>query len=367
MVQGFATATNPDNNTKSLMFTLSAAQDTHFVSFEIRGKKDGNSLVQVYTRLGEFNGFEQNANAWELIFDQTIQLSKNQNTDIGSVIGDVFTPAGSDRSFHVYAKNGMLFKTGNAATSTAGNGSFLIKNGIFLKDRFKQSKGPGMMSGMIRFYTSSASSQTEDAPTTNNAPNTSTSPSGGGIVSPTVQVTSQPTPKPVAPTSKPMTPTPPTTNVPVKKLFETDANKSANTGGVMFTIKANTDATITSFDIIGKKDGGGQVVIYTIDDYQGNEEDDKDWELLCDKDIALQKNNPVNVGGMDRDVFIKAGSSISFYIWSKKGILYEKGNKQGALFDSDGILEIYEGLGTKNMFNKIDGVAMFSGVIRYVS
>lgn len=146
IVQEFETSVNYDKNTKSLMMTVNVAEDMTFVSLDIIGKKSGGSLVEIYTRLGDYDNNEENPNAWELIFEDTVDLTQEQATTIGEF--SVFTPAGSDRAFHVYAKNGLMYEQGNAAVKS--NGTLSLKKGVSLKDRFKQVKDTGIMSGSIR-------------------------------------------------------------------------------------------------------------------------------------------------------------------------------------------------------------------------
>ena len=129
------------------MFTATAIDSVAFASFGVFGNKSGNTLVEVYSRVGDYTGVEENPNAWELCFSNTVQLVKNQVTNIDTSVFDSYTTAGSKRSFHVYVKNGMLIRNGVSATS---NASLKIENGIFLKDRFNQNKGNALLTGALR-------------------------------------------------------------------------------------------------------------------------------------------------------------------------------------------------------------------------
>jgi hypothetical protein len=132
------------------MLAFTANEDLTFSSIDIIGKKSGNSLVEVYTRLGGYTDYEQNSRAWDLVFSGTVALSQNSATRV-SLNVDVFTPLGSDRAFQIYAQNGILFKKGSAAAvrTEVTNEKLSLENGVSLKDRFKQVKESGVMSGSI--------------------------------------------------------------------------------------------------------------------------------------------------------------------------------------------------------------------------
>ena len=136
----------------------------------------------------------------------------------------------------------------------------------------------------------------------------------------------------------------------------------------MFRVKAtNSDAVITSFEIEGKKDGESEVRIYTRqDDYQDHVEDSAGWVKVFDKKVQVSKNERTNLELLDEKVTIPAGSTHSFYVFSKKNMLYKKGNGNRGAFDGDGVLTMMEGIGTKKLFEEPTGSGKFSGGIRYV-
>ncbi|KAL7519280.1 hypothetical protein ACHAWX_004062 [Stephanocyclus meneghinianus] len=148
IVQQMTLGSSSNGNAKGVMFTATAIDSVAFASFGVFGNKNGNTLVEVYSRVGDYIGVEQNPNSWELCFSKTVQLQKNQVTNIDTLSCDTYTAAGSKRSFHVYAKNGMLIQ--NEASATF-NASLKIENGIFLKDRFNQNKGSALLTGVLSF------------------------------------------------------------------------------------------------------------------------------------------------------------------------------------------------------------------------
>jgi hypothetical protein len=138
-----------DGNAKAVIFSATAFEDVEFTSFAAIGKKSGQSLVEVYTRLGDYAGVEEDPDEWELCFSNEVEVLKNQlsNSFIESFECDTFTPAGAKRSFMVYSKKGMLIQKGISASSDA---LVQFDSGVWLKDKFTQVKGEGTMSGEIR-------------------------------------------------------------------------------------------------------------------------------------------------------------------------------------------------------------------------
>ncbi|KAL9184684.1 hypothetical protein ACHAXT_012654 [Thalassiosira profunda] len=208
---------------------------------------------------------------------------------------------------------------------------------------------------------------------------------------PTKQTTSQPTVPPsvsptASPTTSPITPNlstnaafgpldaPNPTQTPTKKptskmkrfRLRTRSNPNDNANGQMFTVRAIKQVTMRSFDIVGKKDGDSNVVIYSRPgEYSGHEEDPDGWTLVLDKSITLTRGEQTNTGELAEKVTIPEGETQSFYIWSKKPMRSRRGGAEGGLVRGDGKLEIYEGVATKKLFQTPLGTARFSGGLRY--
>ncbi|KAL3802772.1 hypothetical protein HJC23_007549 [Cyclotella cryptica] len=150
IVQQLTLGSSSNGNAKAVMFTATAIDSVSFASFGVVGKKNGDTLVEVYTRLGDYSGAEQNPNAWEHCFSNNVQLLKNRASNIASIENltcDTHTPSGTKRSFHVYVKNGILIQRG---VMNSSNTSLKVDNGIFLKDKFKQAKGQAVVFGEVR-------------------------------------------------------------------------------------------------------------------------------------------------------------------------------------------------------------------------
>lgn len=143
----------------------------------------------------------------------------------------------------------------------------------------------------------------------------------------------------------------------------------ANDRGLMFTIEANarSSVTISSFDVIGRRNIQGKCTVYTrAGDYKGHEEDGSEWDVIFDKkSVVMKRGGRSKLGALDQEVTIMSGSVQSFYIFCNRGILYAKGDSEGSPSDQDGSLIVKEGVTTRRLFERVGGVAKFSGWIRY--
>ncbi|KAL7533597.1 hypothetical protein ACHAXR_010512 [Thalassiosira sp. AJA248-18] len=369
--EGSLVQSSGNANSGGQMFTIQAATSEVIVSsFAIPGKKDGDSDVIVYTRIGDYAGHEEDVGGWEKIYDKKIAVEKGVITNLGKLDRDVRIPAGSSRSFYVYSKKGMLYEKGanKKGIPFGGDGSIVIESGIGTKKLFEEVTGFGQYSGEITYYTSVGLNDGPPPPPTG------------------------PTPPPPAPTPPPPAPTPPPPgpnptggtgcgnsvcedgenpgNCPsdcAVNHFSTRSDTNANSGGQMFTIDATNGAvTISTFGFPGKKDGNGDVMVFTrVGNYAGHEEDAGGWENIFDKKMTVEKGAISHLGKLDREVRIPAGSRQAFYVYSKKGMLYKKGDSPGSPFDSDGSITINEGIGTKKLFEEVTGNGQFSGVVSY--
>jgi hypothetical protein len=153
----------------------------------------------------------------------------------------------------------------------------------------------------------------------------------------------------------------------VEVAFDTGPGSGDIAKGFMFTITAEANLSIKSFELVGSKDGGGDVMIYTRQgSYEGYEKNSNGWTLILDGTINLKKNVPVYAGDFISDVRIARGSTVSFYVWSKKAMIFERRNDEGSVFKSDGSLTVKVGITMdKNLFKPKGIGSVFSGIIRY--
>eukprot|EP01082_Thalassiosira_pseudonana_P015771 g14019.t1 g14019 contig9:968778-972022(-) len=186
--------------------------------------------------------------------------------------------------------------------------------------------------------------------------------------SPVPNPTNNPTQRPVS-VSPTLLPTGRPTAVGSDAKQYTTPNMSKLNGsakGLMFTVKAKKDITITGFDIVAQKNAASSVLIYTRPgDYSGKEQTANGWELLFSGTENLKKTKISNMDDLMSDVRMSAGSTHSFYIYAKKGMKISKSNSKGNTYASDSSLSLTTGTTTKKVFKSVQGFGEFSGIIRY--
>ena len=138
----------------------------------------------------------------------------------------------------------------------------------------------------------------------------------------------------------------------------------------MFTVKANIKPIkVTSFDIIGKKDQSSQCMVFTkTGNYRGYERNGSTaiWKRVLNRQVRMSKNSPSNMGNLNSEVYIAAGSTQAFFIWCESEMLYQRGGSQGSAFASDGSITVSQGVGVEELFRDVTDTAKFCGRIRYV-
>ena len=359
----FKTKTNNNsNNAGGIMLTLKAAGDSTsatartsssepmcVTSLDAFGKKDADGVqVRVYTKVGSYIGFEEDDSVWKIVYNRQITTEKSIATQL-EFDQPVCIMTGDEHSFYIYSKKGLLFPRGNGNKQVPydTDNKLMIMEGIATKKEFDQVTMDSYYNGEVRYFSSGSTSsaprdtgvgkESPSTPTPTNSPSKSPSkpvaqPRGGGLVH-----------------------------------FISNSVTNANSRGVMFTLSAlQQDVHITSFDIRVKKDSDAQVMVYTRSgDYIGSEFSDEGWTLIFDASVQAVKGELTNIGQLNRDILITAGQQQSFYLYAKKGILYEEGNNQGDTFASDGVVAIQEGIALKKEFQQEVGVSKFSGGVLY--
>ena len=143
-------SSSANDASKAVMFTADAVKDVAFSSIGVFGKKNRNSLVQIYTREGSYTGFENSPAGWILCFNGILLLQQVVPTQI-DLKCSTYTKGGNSRSFHIYVKAGM--RAEKSASSVSSKDLLLVQNAVILKDMFKQVKEDGLMGGNLRYVT----------------------------------------------------------------------------------------------------------------------------------------------------------------------------------------------------------------------
>eukprot|EP00580_Thalassiosira_gravida_P017482 CAMPEP_0201658610 /NCGR_PEP_ID=MMETSP0494-20130426/1481_1 /ASSEMBLY_ACC=CAM_ASM_000839 /TAXON_ID=420259 /ORGANISM="Thalassiosira gravida, Strain GMp14c1" /LENGTH=1055 /DNA_ID=CAMNT_0048135709 /DNA_START=93 /DNA_END=3260 /DNA_ORIENTATION=+ len=182
---------------------------------------------------------------------------------------------------------------------------------------------------------------------------------------PTSQPTKLPTNFPTnRPTSNPTEPTLIRLSTPNRK-----GAKGKNAKGVAFTVQAKKDIIMTGMDIVAKTKADSRVVIYTR---KGEYADsaltsNTGWTLVYQGTIPNQKSQLYSLGDFTNEVKIAAGQSQSFYVYSKKRMLYTASESKGSVYSEDDYIAVREGRATRGLFRKPikDTASRFAGVMRY--
>ncbi len=92
------------------------------------------------------------------------------------------------------------------------------------------------------------------------------------------------------------------------------------------------------------------------------------WSEVYGGKILSQKDQLYELGDLvGGGVEMTAGETRSFYVFSKKGLLYKKSDDGRRMYAEDDAVGILEGQATKGLFRKpLPGAAArFAGVLRY--
>jgi hypothetical protein len=143
--------------TTGLMFSLDAKELVTLTSLDVESNKGGDSQVTVYVRQGDYEGYEFNQGAWEIVFDHSVSLQKNIATNIGKFDKDVVIPAGGRVSLFVFSKNGLMMMSTNTGSLRAAyeDDSLVMYNGLAIKNAFRKVNGNGTWNSSIKYYASS--------------------------------------------------------------------------------------------------------------------------------------------------------------------------------------------------------------------
>mmetsp|Transcript_16026 Transcript_16026/g.34907 ORF Transcript_16026/g.34907 Transcript_16026/m.34907 type:complete len:184 (-) Transcript_16026:215-766(-) len=136
-----------DSISRGQMFTIEAIRELTVFAFDVVGKK--KSLCQVYTKSGGYKGYENDSRSWNLVFGKQVQMTNDFHSTLGPLKPEVTIPAGSTQAFHVWCKEGILYKkTKYENVPFHSDGSLMINSGN------NNVGGNGKYSGWIRYYSS---------------------------------------------------------------------------------------------------------------------------------------------------------------------------------------------------------------------
>ncbi len=155
----------------------------------------------------------------------------------------------------------------------------------------------------------------------------------------------------------------------INKSITTIFNGTVTRNGTMFKVKALYDLLINSFEVhIGPGNNYNFAVYYLQDDYAGNETNQGAWTLVGNANgVVSQGLGRPTLIPLNINVPLAAGDTYSFYITctNNNNLRLSNGTTAGALYKSDGILELYEGTANQFLFGAFLEPRVFNGKINY--
>ena len=104
--------TDSSKGAPGIMFWVKAdSRDINISSFKFFTWSTTVNLVQIYTRAGEYTGFEVDQSGWEKIYEETIQLNGDGNLMTELSFADKLSiSSGSTQSFFIWISNNAYMK-----------------------------------------------------------------------------------------------------------------------------------------------------------------------------------------------------------------------------------------------------------------
>ena len=318
------------------MFTVEAKRNVLIESLVINSSSKGEGAVKVYTRRGGYAGHTSNPEGWYLVYNNPalIHGRRGQYTELGGFQQNVFIAEGMSQSFFVTSTRGVVYRAGTEEGALfVTNEDITILQGIGTTSKFSNVVySPRIWGGVMRYNVVGLNYAC-----------------GDGLCAMTEDSHSCPADC-------------------AGKELETTFKFNLGSSGVMFTVKALRDISITSLVVNAMSRGEGTVKVYTRDgSYNGHELKWKDWELIYNNPAVIhgRRGQYTELGGFQQNIPIAKGETQSFFVISTKGLVYKAGKKEGDLFTSNNAIEIYEGIGTTDEISgAIYSPRVFGGIVR---
>lgn len=154
---GLITTTFNNNNSQSgNMFNIDVLNDDLlFTGFDIN-LITGSQNVQIYTRLGGYQGFESSSAGWDLIFDSFVTSSGAGNPSFVD-INDTWFTSNSTYGLYITTSSGSMGYTNGTQEGSVyvDNGALRIREGLGMAYAFSTSFSPRVWNGSIHYQTTS--------------------------------------------------------------------------------------------------------------------------------------------------------------------------------------------------------------------
>ena len=123
-----------------VMFSVeSKSRNIEISSFQFFTAHAINTLVEIYTRVGQFHGFESNETEWVLVHNANLQLGGVNTLTKISLGSKLETPSGTSRSFFLWSGSPIRYTTmlGSEAGAVVNSDPFInIYNGKGFAKKF---------------------------------------------------------------------------------------------------------------------------------------------------------------------------------------------------------------------------------------
>mmetsp|Transcript_6256 Transcript_6256/g.9702 ORF Transcript_6256/g.9702 Transcript_6256/m.9702 type:complete len:840 (+) Transcript_6256:96-2615(+) len=356
---------NANQKAKGIMYQMQAEEaDVKIEKISFKTKDDKDTEVQVYFQLGAYESFPgggMDSNDWEEpVFDDIPDRTSDGLREV--VLDEVLTiPKGETASIQIVGKKEILYEEGDKEFATAyDTRDFKIFTGHSTKKSFEKKLKDADFVGEITYhtYTAKVTSTPSLSPSSSKLP---TLPPNDDSTSPSMLPSNRPSSSPDDGNGGDDTP----------KEYDTPNVNDAgdNAKGIMFTITSKSkEVTITDLGIIGKDAKESDLwVYYQKGSYAAFDALNKNaWEEVLRKKVALVPGEIFNLK-LDEDITIPAGEeTVSVYVVSKKGVLYEKPSKnQFDIYAQNEDFEVRVGTTTKKEFQQFEKLAEFAGRFVY--
>lgn len=128
----------------------------------------------------------------------------------------------------------------------------------------------------------------------------------------------------------------------------------------MFTVTAENEMIVSSIGVLGKRTRNSLVHIYTRSGpIDGFEDSSSGWELCYTQIVLLDRSNPTFLE-MSCNTHTPAGSSRSFHVYVKAGMLIET----GASNPSNNALRVENAVFLRDLFSQVKGAGLMAGTLR---
>ena len=121
-----------------MFWVKSVSRSLEVSSFKFYSWAVQTSLVQVYTRTGQYTGHELDQSGWELVHEATIDLLGGATMTELSLSNKVVIPSGVTKSFFIWANQGNIkYDAGTSEGALLGSDNFIeLYQGIGVTSKF---------------------------------------------------------------------------------------------------------------------------------------------------------------------------------------------------------------------------------------